>query len=81
MKPNAITALSADASAHFIPFAGNPKDDDLTTIREVLTPLLLGIPYDADGRHNLVGLITQHDKYKAKYTVSFARPKHPTVRT
>ena len=72
MKPDAITALFADASAHFVPFAGNPTDDDLTAIREVLTPLLLGIPYDADGRHNLVGLIAQRDKYKAKYTVFFA---------
>ena len=79
MKPDAITALFADASAHFVPFAGNPTDDDLTAIREVLTPLLLGIPYDADGRHNLVGLIAQRDKYKAKYSVFFARPKRPLL--
>ena len=79
MKPDAITALFADASAHFVPFAGNPTDNDLTAIREVLTPLLLGILYDADGRHNLVRLIAQRDKYKAKYSVFFARPKRPLL--
>ena len=79
MKPDAITALFADASAHFVPFAGNPMDDDLTAIREVLTPLLLGIPYDADRWHNLFGLIAQHNKYKNKYSVFFARPKRPLL--
>ena len=42
-------------------------------------PLLLGIPYDADGRHNLVGRIAQCDKYKTKYSVFFARPKRPLL--
>ena len=79
MKPDAITALFADASAHFIPFAGNPTDNDLTAIREFLMPLLLGIPSNADGWHNLVGLIAQRDKYKAKYSVFFARPKRPLL--
>ncbi len=79
MKPDAITALFAYASAHFIPFAGNPTDDDLTAIREVLTPLLLGIPYNADRRHNLIGLIAQRNKYKAKYTIFFAWPKRPLL--
>jgi hypothetical protein len=77
MKPDAITALFADASVHFIPFACDPTDDDIPAIHEVLTPLLLCIPYDADGRHNLVGLIAQRDKYKTKYSVFFARPKRP----
>ena len=78
MKPDAITALFADASVHFVPFASNLTDDDLTTICEVLTPLLLGIPYDANGRHNLLVLIAQRDKYKAKYSIFFfAWPKCP----
>ncbi len=44
MSPEEIAALFADAAAKFAPILGNPKDDDLTALREVLTPLLLSIP-------------------------------------
>ncbi len=60
MSPKEITALFADASTKFAPILSNPKDDNLTALREVLTPLLLSIPYDKDGTaplHNLIGII------------------------
>jgi hypothetical protein len=79
MKPDPITALFADASAHFVPFAGNRTDHDLTAICEVLTPLLLGIPYNANGRHNLVILLAQGKNFKTKFSVFFARPKLPLL--
>ncbi len=60
MSPEEIMALLADASAKFLPVLGNPKGDDLTALRKVLTPLLLSIPYDKDGMaplHNLISII------------------------
>jgi hypothetical protein len=57
MKLNAITALFAKAAASIMPIVGNPTDDNLTAIREILTPLLLGVPYDTSGPHYLVSLI------------------------
>jgi hypothetical protein len=52
MSPNAIYTLFTDTAARFTPITGNPTDDDLTDIHEILTPLLLSIPYDEAGTHN-----------------------------
>ena len=80
MSPEEITALFADASAKFAPILGNPKDDDLTALREVLTPLLLSIPYDEDGAaplHNLIGIIEPPATYLATWHAAFPVPARP----
>ena len=70
MTPEEIALVFADATAKAMPIDGNPSDDDLTAMREVLIPILLSIPYDADGTHNLVGLIQP----TATYTRIGAQP-------
>ncbi len=64
MTPEEITAIFATAAAAFQPIVGQPSDDDLTALRDILYPLLLDIPYTeyavddpALTTHNLVGLI------------------------
>ena len=79
MKPDAITALFAEAAAAVTPIVGNPTDDDLTAIREILTPLLLGVPYDTAGPHNLVGLIMPKAAYRSAYSVAFKYPARPEL--
>ena len=58
MTPEEITSLFATAANSFQPIVGQPTDDDLTALRDILYPLLMDIPYDVriDG-HNLVGLM------------------------
>ena len=46
MKPEEVTATFATAAAAFPKIVGQPTDDDLTALREILYPLLLEIPYD-----------------------------------
>ena len=80
MTPDAITALFAEAAANFPPIAGNPSDDDLTAMREVLTPLLMDIPYDEEGpdpRHNLIGLIEPTLAYAAVWGAALPIPARP----
>ena len=45
MTPEEITAIFATAAAAFQPIVGQPSDDDLTALRDILYPLLLDIPY------------------------------------
>ena len=77
MTPEEITAIFADAATHFTPINGNPTDDDLTALRELLTPLLLAIPYDMDGDHNLIGLIEPTTAYIATWGEAFPPPMRP----
>ena len=77
MTPEEITALFADAAAQFAPIVGNPSDDDLTAMRELLTPLLLNIPYDEDGDNNLIGLIAGPVQYLDTWGQAFPRPDRP----
>jgi len=80
MTPEEITALFAAASANFTPIAGNPSDDDLTDMREILMPLLLSIPYDETGpdpRHNLIGLIESTATYTNDWGEAFPIPDRP----
>ena len=56
MKPDTITALLTEAAAAVTPIVGNPTDDDLTAIRKILTPLLLGVPYDTAGCFSCKGV-------------------------
>ena len=80
MTPEEITALFTAASANFTPIAGNPSDDDLTDMREILMPLLLSIPYDETGpdpRHNLIGLIESTATYINDWGEAFPIPDRP----
>ena len=74
-------ALFANAATKFAPILGNPKDDNLTALRKVLTPLLLSIPYGDDEvapLHNLVGLIELLMSYIATWHAPFPVPGRPT---
>ena len=53
---------------------GQPSNDDLTALRKVLHPLLLGIPYDEDGTHNLIGLLEPPAAYAATWGTLFPIP-------
>lgn len=82
MTPEEITALFTAASANFTPIAGNPSDDDLTDMREILLPILLSIPYDETGphpRHNLVGLIEATGTYTNDWGAAFPIPARPAA--
>ena len=65
MTPEEITMLFATATATFPPITQQPTDNDLTALGDVLYPLLLDIPYDEDGEHNLIGIIEPTPSYDA----------------
>ena len=77
MTPEEITALFAMAAASFPPIEGQPTDDDLTAMRDVLYPLLLGISYNEAGSHNLIGLIEPTASYTATWGAAFPIPDRP----
>ena len=77
MTPEEITTLFATAATTFQPIVGQPTNDDLTAIREILYPLLLDIPYDMHGIHNLVGLIEPTATYEATWGAAFVIPPRP----
>ena len=77
MMPEEITALFTTAASTFTPISGQPTDDDLTALREILYPLLLSIPYDEDGDHNLIGLIENPDTYAETWGAPFPIPARP----
>ena len=63
MTPEEITMLFATAAATFQRIAGQPSNNNLTTLRDVLYLLLLNIPYGEDGTHNLIGIIEPSTSY------------------
>ena len=77
MSPEEIALVFADVTAKTTPINGNPTDDDLTALRDILYPILLAIPYDVNGLHNLVGLIQPTATYAANWTAAFPRPARP----
>ena len=77
MTPEEITTLFATAATTFQPIAGQPTDDDLTAFCDVLYPLLLDIPYDMDGTHNLIGLIEPTPSYTTTWGKAFPIPPRP----
>ena len=77
MSPEEIALVFADVTAKTTPIHGNPTDDNLTALREILTPILLGIPYDVNGTHNLVGLIQPTATYTVTWLAAFPRPVRP----
>jgi hypothetical protein len=72
-----ITAIFATGATTFLPFAGQPTDDDLTALWDVMYPLLLDIPFDMDGAHNLIGLIEPTASYTATWGTPFPIPPPP----
>ena len=76
MTPEAITLLFREAHEAFPPLKGKPSDDDLTTIRETLLPILMEIPYDQlGGVHSLTAILTEPGRYAADHGGStFVRP-------
>ena len=74
MTPEDVVTLSAEASGIFTAIVGQPMDADLHEIHEVLLPILLDIPYDlAEGKQNLVGIISDDTNYNTDYGLSFLR--------
>jgi hypothetical protein len=78
MTPNAITLLFKEARDAFPPLMGKPTDDDLLSIREMLLPILVEIPYDQlGGVHSLTAIITDGVRYAADHDGNaFKRPVH-----
>jgi hypothetical protein len=76
MTPEAITLLFREACEAFPPLKGKPSDDNLTTIRETLLPILMEIPYDQlGGVHSLTAILTDPGRYAADHGGStFVRP-------
>eukprot|EP00804_Cyclotella_cryptica_P001895 CCRYP_007353-RA/>CCRYP_007353-RA protein AED:0.44 eAED:1.00 QI:0/-1/0/1/-1/1/1/0/387 len=77
MTPEEITTAFATAATTFQPISGQPSDDDLTVLRDVLYPLLLDIPYNEDGTPNLIGLIEPTTSYTATWGTLFPPPPRP----
>ncbi len=74
-----IAAIFAMAMTNFDAIIGQPTDDDIFRIREVLMPLLHDINCDmakvaSTATHNLVGIIQQDTSYTARWGASFPRP-------
>jgi hypothetical protein len=76
MTPKAITLLFWEAHKAFPPLKGKPLDNNLTTIRETLLPILMEIPYDQlGGVHSLTAILTDPGRYAADHGGStFVRP-------
>ena len=77
MAPEEITALFATTAAAFPAITGQPTDDNLTALRDVLYPLLLDIPYDMNGPDNLIGIIEPVALYMATWGQAFLPPARP----
>ena len=74
MMPEDVATLFTEASELFTSIVGQPTDADIHELRKVLFPILLDIPYDmAEGKKNLVGLISNDTDYNTDYGLSFVR--------
>jgi len=78
-SPKEIAAIFAMATTNFDAIIGQPTDDDIFRIREVLMPLLHDISYDmakvaGTTTHNLVGLIQEATSYATTWGTAFPRP-------
>ena len=66
MSPMEIVTKFAEALELFEPIEGQPSILNLTEIAEVLTQLLLQIPFDeTEGKDNLVGIINLMTTYRS----------------
>ena len=76
MSPEEIVAKFAEALELFEPIEGQPSIQNFTEIAEVLTQLLLQIPFDeTEGKDNLVGIINSATTYRSRYGQVFVVPK------
>ena len=72
MSPEEIAAKFAEVLEIFDPIEGQPSIWDLNEILEVLTQLLLQIPFDeTEGKDNLVGVINSTANYRSRYSQAF----------
>ena len=76
MTPEEITAVFATAATTYPPITGQPTDDDLTAMKDILYPLLLDIPYN-DPDNNLIGIIEPLAAYIATWGQPFPIPAQP----
>ena len=75
MKSDEIQSLFAAQLKTYAPIEGQPSNPDLSSLREMITNLLLPIAYDGEnGVHNLVGLIMNEDAYKERHGANFPTP-------
>lgn len=85
MTPEEITAAFTKAAETFMPIVGQPNDNDLTRLCEVLYLLLLNIPYDDEPavngvyRHNLIRLIEPTIAFMATWHEPFPKPAQPAA--
>jgi hypothetical protein len=77
MTPEEITAMFATAAASFPAVAGQPSDNGLTALCKTLYPLLLAIPYDEAGTHNLISLLEPTNAYTTCWGANFPVPNQP----
>ena len=74
MTPEDVATLFAEASELFAAIVGQTTDANLHELRKVLFPILRDIPYDlAEGKQNLVSLISDDTNYNTDYGLSFVR--------
>ena len=79
-----IAALLEKAAENHPHIVGQPTDDDIFAMTEILFPILHDADYDmtvVQGRvnHNLVGLIQSSAAYAATWTAVFPRPTRPAT--
>jgi len=79
-----IAALLEKAAENHPHIVGQPTDDDIFAMTEILFPILHDADYDmtvVQGRvnHNLVGLIQSSAAYAATWTAVFPRPIRPAT--
>ena len=81
MTPTEVIASFQAAQDIFVAISGKPTDEDLVRIREILTPLLLSIPYDESHEdNNLWGLIASPEDYADRYNQAvFTVPTRPPI--
>ena len=74
MTPEDVATLFVEASELFAAIVGQLTDADLHELRKVLFPILLDILYNlAEGKQNLVGIISDDTNYNKDNGISFVR--------
>jgi hypothetical protein len=79
MTPKAITSALTAAQVLFLPINGQPSDNDLVRLSDVILPILLKAIYNqVNSVHNLWGLVASMDCYLHHYSTPSIRPAtHP----
>ena len=75
MMPTALALALVTATVAFLPIAGQPTEDDLVRINDMLASIRLKVTYDcANGVQNVWGLMADADRYLHHYSLAFVRP-------